>query len=214
MAAFLLSLVMVFGVLTLFSAFLTLVTWPRRHELNAKPLKLLIAAGTVFIFAVVGLFFTADPYEMEVTGEMTPPSSVDTIEEEVAFHLEEERNSPTGDNIEVMDLNLEDADQGVNIALTLEADDNVTTDLLRAGTHITSARLMQRLAEIDEAEDIQLTWEFFVEPDQEASFYQEMMYLEMHQENIQTQNWAQVDSEDVPEVVDAYEEDPAFLEED
>ncbi|WP_018923359.1 hypothetical protein [Salsuginibacillus kocurii] len=195
------------GVFAVFSIFYTLVTWPRRKELENRPVKLASIAFAASLGFLLLFLIMADPMEgpeQLVSEDM--PDHIEEPTEEIEWLVQEELGVTTSEGHEVLqDLEVRTDDYGEqHVHLLLTASDNVTTDLIKSSTMTTSARLLAQFQSLNEFDAYTLEWEFFVEPDQGETYYDELFTLTMTEETLASIDWDVVEPERLADKADAY----------
>ncbi|SDJ11797.1 hypothetical protein [Natribacillus halophilus] len=208
MAIVLLTAFVIAGILSVFTAFLMLVTWPERKQNRYKHAKYfsasfaaaIITLGTFLMLSDTSSTITAnDSYEV--------PESVQTVEERAQWHITSELGQVTTTNHDVVqDITYDDETEVLEAQLITE--DNVTTDLIRTSTLNRSAHVLQRMAEINELNYIHLVWDIYVEPESGPGEFDTIMDMTAEQDTLEDVEWNEVEVENIEDITEEYWEKP------
>lgn len=201
------------GVITVFTAFLMFVTWPRRKQNNYKQVKLFTGtfSAAIVTLGFFLLFTDSSTNKIEADRSYDVPETVDTTEEEAGWHITSEFGQVTSDHQEVIqNVNFREGDTDERAVLEAElvTEDNITTDLIRTSTLNRSAKVLQRLSQIDEVEQIHLVWDIYVEPETGPGELDKIVDMTVNTEELENVEWNRVDSEDLDQIAVDYWEKP------
>ncbi|GAK13457.1 hypothetical protein [Geomicrobium sp. JCM 19039] len=204
MATVLLTAFFIAGVFTAYTTFLMFVTWPKRKENRYKHVKFFSVSFVSAVALFFLFFFTSDSSEFMPTETIyATPDSLSTVEEKATWHIVSELGQVTVDNNEVirdLDYVTNSEEDFTQLYATLTTEDNVTTDLIRSSTLNRSARVLQRLSQIEDVDLIHLQWDFYYEPEFGPGDFDTIVKMTVFNEHLQSLEWEDVGDLDVEEI--------------
>lgn len=200
------------GVFTAYTTFLMLITWPNRKNARYKQVKYF--GASISSAAVLFLLFwvTADDHEF-IPAEMmyATPESLSTVEEQASWHITSELGQVTVDHNDVI-RNLEfvenNEEQFTELHASLTTEDNVTTELIRSSTMNRTARVLQRLSQIEEVDIIHLNWDLYYEPEYGPGEFDTILEMTVFNEQLRNIEWESLEQFDAELIATEYWEKP------
>ncbi|WP_100398029.1 hypothetical protein [Bacillus sp. FJAT-44742] len=205
MAMIALSIFFVAGVLSVISTFLLLITWRQQKENGYKQAKVTGAAIIVTVCSFLFFLAVGEPAGSDLETADRPTFATAEEEAEWIIHTVAGERSSFYDEV-IRELCIEDG----TLETSLNASDNITTNLIQTGILTDSAKLFNELLKGDEIREVNMHWYFPIEEDAVEEDFEQVYHIIMDEETAASVNWEEFEVEDFEDIADYFWEHEIF----